>query len=76
MVIQALQTIRHDKYPRKIPSKYEKQFPKFIGNDVVSVEDHMSNLWAFFYLHPISDDPEDLAMKLFSGTLHDGTKRW
>jgi hypothetical protein len=30
-------------YPRKIPPKYEKQFPKFIGNDVVSVEDHMSN---------------------------------
>jgi hypothetical protein len=30
-----------------MPPKYEKWFPKFTGNDVVSVEDHMSNLWAF-----------------------------
>jgi hypothetical protein len=31
---------------------------------------------AFFQLHPISDDAEDLAMKLFSATLHDGARRW
>jgi hypothetical protein len=36
----------------------------------------MSNLWAFFQLHPISDDVEDLAMKLFSATLQDGARRW
>jgi hypothetical protein len=34
--------------PRKIPPRYEKWLPKFIGNDVVSVEDHMSNFYAFF----------------------------
>ena len=32
------------RYPRKMPPRYEKWLLKFIGNDVVSVEDHMSNL--------------------------------
>jgi hypothetical protein len=63
-------------YPRQMPPKYEKWFPKFTGNDVINIEDHMSNFWAFFQLHPISDDAEYLAMKLFSATLHDGTRRW
>jgi hypothetical protein len=31
----------------------------------------MSNFWAFFQLHPISDYAEDLAMKLFYATPHD-----
>jgi hypothetical protein len=36
----------------------------------------MDNFWAFFQLHPISDDVEDLAMKLFSSTLHGDAKKW
>jgi hypothetical protein len=36
----------------------------------------MSNFWAFFQRHPISDDAEYLSMKLFSAILHDGTRRW
>jgi hypothetical protein len=36
----------------------------------------MRNFWAFFQLHPISDDVEYLAMKLFSATLYDGARRW
>jgi hypothetical protein len=63
-------------YPRKMPPRYEKWLPIFTGNDVVSAEDYMSNFWAFFQLHPISDDVEDLATKLFSATLHDGARRW
>ena len=59
-----------------MPPKYDKWLLKFTVNDLVSVEDHMSNFWAFFKLHPISDDVEDLAMKLFSATLHDGARRW
>jgi hypothetical protein len=35
-----------------------------------------SNFWAFFQLHPISDDVEDLVMKLFSTTLHGNARRW
>jgi hypothetical protein len=63
-------------HPRKMPARYEKWLPKFTSNDVVSAEDHMSNFWAFFQLHPISDDAEDLAMKLFSASMYDGARRW
>jgi hypothetical protein len=61
-------------YLRQIPPRYEKLLPKFTGNDVVSVEDHMSNFWAFFQLHPISHDAKYLAMKLFFVTLYDGAR--
>jgi hypothetical protein len=30
----------------------------------------MSDFWAFFQLHPINDDDEDLEMKLLSAALH------
>jgi hypothetical protein len=63
-------------YPRQMPPKYEKWLPKFTGTDAISVEEHMSNFWAFFQLHPISDDVEDLVMKLFSTTLLDASRRW
>jgi hypothetical protein len=63
-------------YPRKMPPKYEKWLPKFTGTDATSAEEHMSNFWAFFQLHPISDDVEDLVMKLFSATLYDAARRW
>jgi hypothetical protein len=63
-------------YPRQMPPKYEKWLPKFTGIDAISVEEHMSNFWAFFQLHPVSDDVEDLVMKLFSATLLDASRRW
>jgi hypothetical protein len=63
-------------YPRQTPPKYEKWFPKFTDTDPTSAEEHMSNFWAFFQLHPISDDVEDLVMKLFSATLYDAVRRW
>jgi hypothetical protein len=63
-------------YPRQMPPKYEKWLPKFTGTDATSVEEHMSNFWAFFQLHPISDDAEDLVMKLFSATLYDAARCW
>jgi hypothetical protein len=63
-------------YPRQMPPKYEKWLPKFTGNDVFSAQDHMRKFWAFFQLHPINDDVEYLAMKLFSATLHDGARHW
>jgi hypothetical protein len=79
MVIYSLQTTRHVShtgYPRQMPAKYEKWLPKFTGTDAISVEEHMSSFWAFFQLHPISDDVEDLVMKLFSATLYDASRRW
>jgi hypothetical protein len=36
----------------------------------------MSNFWAFFQLHPINDDAEDLVLKLFSATLHGNARIW
>ena len=36
----------------------------------------MNDFQAFFQLHPISDDVEDLAMKLFSATLHGNAREW
>jgi hypothetical protein len=63
-------------YPRQMPPKYEKWLPKFTGTDATSAKEHMSNFWAFFQLHPISDDAEDLVMKLFSATLYDAVRRW
>jgi hypothetical protein len=63
-------------YPRQMPPKYEKWLPKFTGTNGTSVEEHMSNFWAYFQLHPISDDAEDLVMKLFSATLYDVARHW
>jgi hypothetical protein len=36
----------------------------------------MHDFYAFFQLHPSSDDVEDLAMKIFFATLHDDARRW
>jgi hypothetical protein len=63
-------------YPRQMPPKYEKWLPRFTGSDGERPDYHMSNFWAFFQLHPISDDAEDLVMKLFSTTLHGNARRW
>jgi hypothetical protein len=57
-------------YPRQMPPRYKNWIPRFTGNDGVRVEDHMSNFWDLFQIHPISDDVEDLAMEIFSATLH------
>jgi hypothetical protein len=63
-------------YPQQMPPRYEKWLPIFIGNDGVIAGDHMDNFWALIQLHPISDDAEDLAMKLFSATLHGNARKW
>jgi hypothetical protein len=63
-------------YPRQIPPKYEKWLPKYTNTDATSAEEHMSSFWAFFQLHPIADDAEDLVMKLISATLYDVARRW
>ena len=62
-------------YPRQMPPRYENWLPRFTGNDGVIAEDHMDHFWAFFQLHPISDDAEDLVMKLFSATLHGSARK-
>jgi hypothetical protein len=63
-------------YPRQMPPKYEKWLPRFTGSDGERVDFHMSDFWAFFQLHPVSDDAEDLVMKLFSATLYGNAREW
>jgi hypothetical protein len=63
-------------YPRQMPPRYGKWLPRFTGSDGVRVDNHMDDFWAFFQLHPISDDVEDLEMKLFSTTLHGNAREW
>jgi hypothetical protein len=63
-------------YPRQMSPKYEKWLPKFTGTNAISAKEHMSSFWAFLQLHPISDDVEDLVMKLFSAALYDASRRW
>jgi hypothetical protein len=61
---------------RNIPLKHETWFPKFPGNDVTTAKEHISNFWAFFQCNHVSDDIEDLVMKIFSATLTDVSRRW
>jgi hypothetical protein len=63
-------------HPRKISPRYEKWLPRFTGSDGVRADYHMDNVLSFFQLHPISDDVEDLAMKLFFATLHGNDREW
>jgi hypothetical protein len=59
-----------------MPPKYEKWLPRFTGSDGERADYHMVDFWSFFQLHPISDDAEDLVMKLFSATLHGNARKW
>jgi hypothetical protein len=59
-----------------MPPKYEKWLPRFTSSDGERPDYHTSNFWAFFQLHIISDDVEDLVMKLFSAILHGNARRW
>ena len=63
-------------YPRQIPPWYKKWLPRLVGIDGERPDCHMSSFWAFFRHHPVSDDVEDLVMKLFSATLHGEARRW
>jgi hypothetical protein len=64
------------RYPRQMPQRYEKWLPRFTGSDGLRDNNHMDDFWALFQLHPISDDAEDLEMKLFSATLHHNFIEW
>ena len=63
-------------YPRQIPPWYKKWLTRFADIDGERPDCHMSSFWAFFRHHPVSDDVEDLVMKIFSATLHGDARRW
>jgi hypothetical protein len=50
--------------------------PKFFGNDVTTVEEHLDNFWACFQTHSLNNDDEDIVMRLFSATFVEDARRW
>ena len=63
-------------YLRKMPLSYKNLLPRFFGLNGESLDYHMSRFWEFFQYHPVSDEAEDLVMKLFSASLHGEAKKW
>jgi hypothetical protein len=63
-------------YPHNMPPKFEKWLPKFSGNDVTTIEEHLDNFWACFQLHPIPDEEEDVVLRLFSATFVEDARKW
>jgi hypothetical protein len=59
-----------------MPPFYKNWLPRFAGIDGESLDYHMSKFWAFFQYRPVSDEAEDLVMKLFSASLHGEARRW
>jgi hypothetical protein len=63
-------------YPRKMPHLYKDFLPCFDGIDDECPKSHMRRFWKFFQHFLVSDEAEDLVMKLFSASLHGEAKRW
>jgi hypothetical protein len=63
-------------YPIKMTPFYKNWLPRFTGIDGESLDYHMRKFWAFFQYRPVSDEVEDLVMKLFSASLHGEARRW
>jgi hypothetical protein len=63
-------------YPRRMPPRYEDFLPRFAGIDEECPKSHMRRFWKFFQHFPVSDEAEDLVMKLFSASLHGEARRW
>jgi hypothetical protein len=63
-------------YPRKFSPFIEFLLPRFAGTNGECPESHMGRFWNVFKSFPVSDDAEDVVMKLFSKTLHGDAKRW
>ena len=62
-------------YPRQMPLISEGWLPRFTGSDGERADHHMDDFFSYFQLHPISDDAEDVVMKLFSATLHGNARK-
>jgi hypothetical protein len=63
-------------YPRRFSPFIEFLLPRFAGTNGECPESHMRRFWNVFQSFPVSDDAEDVVMKLFSKTLHGDAERW
>jgi len=61
-------------YPHNRTDKYDKWLPMFSWNNVIIVEDHISNFYNYLGVHEIHNDHEDVVMKLFSICLEEDSK--
>jgi hypothetical protein len=59
-----------------MPPRYEDFLPHFDGTDEDCPKSHMRRFFKFFQHFPVSDEAEDLVMKLFSASLHGEARRW
>jgi hypothetical protein len=64
------------RYPQQIPFEYKNFLPRFIGGDRERDDYHMRNFWNFFLSYPITDDVEDLVMKIFFASLDCNAREW
>jgi hypothetical protein len=59
-----------------MPPFYKNWLPRFAGINGESPDYHMSKFSEFFQYFPVSDEAEDLVIKLFFASLHGGARRW
>jgi hypothetical protein len=63
-------------YPHAMPQKFDKWLPKFPGNNVITVEEHVDAFYMCFQNHPLNNDDEDVVMKLFVASLVEDARKW
>jgi hypothetical protein len=63
-------------YPEQMPFEYKIFFPRFTSGDRERADYHMRKFWNFFLSYPITNDVEDLVMKLFSTSLDCNAREW
>jgi hypothetical protein len=73
---KALDMSRIQGYPHNLPNKFDKWLPKFSGNNVIIVEDHITHFYNSLGVHGVPNEHEDVAMKLFSISLEENARSW
>jgi hypothetical protein len=61
-------------YPKKMPTKSNKWFPKFPGNNMINVEDHIYVMGRD--MDNVGIDHEYVAMRIFASSLTEEALDW
>jgi hypothetical protein len=62
-------------YRHDMPEKFDKWLPKFPSNNVIVVENHVDTFYTCFQNHPLSNDDEEVVMKLFATSLVENARK-
>ena len=57
-----------------MPKKYFDGLPKFNGNSVVIIEDHIQAVWNYMQAYGVEE--EDIFMRALMSSLEEETRRW